>query len=331
MKPPRFWASGLDPRSREAAPLTRVLLTPISALYAFVVGRKLKSAAPIDAGLPVICIGNLTVGGVGKTPIVQAVRAHLSDVGLRSASLSRGYGGKLKGPLKVSPGEHSAADIGDEPLMLALSGESWIGADRAAAAKAMKAVGVQAIVMDDGHQNHSLQKTLSLIVMDASTAFGNGYVIPKGPLREPVSSGLARAEGVILIGDGATPPEVAQSALPVWRAKLVPQNAPPAGPLVAFAGIGRPEKFFDGLKAAGASLAEEVPFPDHHAFSSSDLDYLQTLSAERGAGLITTEKDHVRLPPEMRSRVTVFPITAQFEMPTALDDILSPVLKDASA
>lgn len=331
MKPPRFWASGLDPRSREAAPLTRVLLTPISALYAFMVNRKLKFATPVDVGLPVICIGNLTVGGVGKTPIVQAVRAHLSDAGMRSASLSRGYGGKLKGPLKVSPGDHSAADVGDEPLMLASSGESWIGADRAAAAQAMKDAGVQDIIMDDGHQNHGLQKTLSLIVIDAGTAFGNGHMIPKGPLREPIASGLARADAVILIGDGETPPEVTQSSLPVWRAKLMPQSLPPTGPLVAFAGIGRPEKFFDGLKAAGASLAEEVPFPDHHAFTSADLDYLQTLSTERGASLITTEKDHVRLPPEMRSRVAVFPIAAQFEMPTALDDILAPVLKGASA
>lgn len=330
MKPPRFWASGLDPRSREAAPLTRALLTPFSVLYAFVVNRKLKSAQPVDAGLPVICIGNLTVGGVGKTPVVQAVRAYLSDAGLHSASLSRGYGGKLKGPLKVSSEEHTAGDVGDEPLMLASSGESWIGADRATAAQAMKKAGVQAIVMDDGHQNHGLRKTLSLIVIDASAAFGNGHVIPKGPLREPVMSGLARADAVILIGEGETPPEITQSGRPIWRAKLVPQSQPPAGPLVAFAGIGRPEKFFDGLKAAGASLAEEVPFPDHHAFTSSDLDYLKTLATERGATLITTEKDHVRLPPEMREQVAVFPIAAQFEMPTALDDMLAPVLKGAS-
>lgn len=331
MKPPRFWAAGLDPRSREAAPLTRALLTPVSALYAIVVNRKTRSAQPVDAGLPVICVGNLTVGGVGKTPVVQAVRAYLSNKGLRAASLSRGYGGKLKGPLQVSPGKHSAADVGDEPLMLANSGESWIGADRAAAAKAMKASGVQAVIMDDGHQNHGVRKTLSLIVIDASTAFGNGHIIPKGPLREPIASGLARADAVILIGDGVVPPDVTQSSLPVWRAKLEPQSPPPAGPLVAFAGIGRPEKFFDGLKSAGASLSEEVPFPDHHAFTSADLDYLETLAAERDAGLITTEKDHVRLPPEMRSRVAVFSIAAQFEMPTALDDMLAPVLKGASA
>ncbi len=331
MKPPRFWASGLDPRSREAAPLTRMLLTPLSALYAFVVNRKLESAEPFDAGLHVICVGNLTVGGVGKTPIVQAIRTRLSDAGLRTASLSRGYGGKLKGPLQVSPETHTAVDVGDEPFMLASSGESWIGADRAASAQAMKDAGVQAIVMDDGHQNPSLKKTLSLVVIDAATSFGNGHVIPKGPLREPVARGLSRADSVILIGESGAPPEVRKSGVPVWRARLVPKTAPPAGPLVAFAGIGRPEKFFDGLKAAGATLAEEVPFPDHHAFKRADLDYLQTLAAERNASLITTEKDHVRLPPEMRAKVAVFPIEAQFEVPTALDEILAPVLQGASA
>lgn len=325
MRAPRFWAAGLDPRSREAAPLTRRLLTPLAALYTWGVRSKLRSARPVQVPIPVVCIGNLTVGGVGKTPVVEAVRARLVEAGLRASSLSRGYGGREAGPLKVTPNMQADA-VGDEPLMLASSGESWIGRDRVAAARAMSEDGVQAIVMDDGHQNPSLSKDVSILVVDSAAPFGNGYVLPKGPLREPVQDGLSRAHGILLMGDGPIPPAITASALPVIRAHLEPTGPAPEGPLVAFAGIGRPEKFFDGLRAAGGDLREDVPYPDHHAFSANDLSYLRKLAGDHGARLITTTKDHVRLPIEAQAQVLTFPVRAVFDDTDALDALLAPVL-----
>ncbi len=326
MKAPYFWNAGLDPRSREAAPLTRAMLTPLAALYRYGVKRKLRNAQPAHVEIPVICVGNLTVGGVGKTPIVTAIRARLVADGRRAASLSRGYGGTLEGPLHVDPDKHSAKDVGDEPLMLAQSGESWIGADRPAAARAMQAAGVQVIVMDDGHQNPSLAKDISILVIDAAAPFGNGYLIPKGPLREPVDFGLARADAVILMGDGEIPLPVAQSGRPVYRAKLAAISALPAGPLIAFAGIGRPLKFFDALKDAGAQLSEGISYGDHHVYSEGDLRYLRSLAKSHEAALITTDKDYARLHPEQRTSIETFSVQAEFDTPDALDKLLMPIL-----
>lgn len=326
MKAPHFWSGGLDPKSREAAPFTRLLLTPLAILYTFGIRRKLARAKPVTVPVRIVCVGNLTVGGVGKTPVVAAIRRKATDAGLRAASLSRGYRGQLKGPLKVEIAKHSAADVGDEPLMLAATGETWIGRDRIETARAMAADGVQLIVMDDGHQNPSLAKDLSLIVIDAAAPVGNGFVLPKGPLREPVHDGLARAQGVILMGEGKELSAIQKSHLPVLRAGLAPSGPVPEGPLVAFAGIGRPVKFFDALKAAGADLREGVPFGDHHAYTAADLKFLHDLAASHGARLITTSKDHVRLPAAEGERILVFPVEARFEDEAALAALLAPVL-----
>ncbi|KCZ52677.1 tetraacyldisaccharide 4'-kinase [Hyphomonas pacifica] len=326
MKAPHFWSAGLDPKSREAAPLTRALLTPLAMLYIWGIRRKLARATPETPVIPVICIGNLTTGGVGKTPVVEAIRHRLLQKGIRAASLSRGYGGSERGPLKVDPVRHTAAMCGDEPLQLSQSGESWIGTDRPAAIQAMAMDHVAAVVMDDGHQNPSIKKTLSFVVIDAAAPFGNGHVLPKGPLREPVSDGLARAEAVILMGDGDMPPQVTAAGLPVLRAKLVPSAPPPSGPLVAFAGIGRPAKFFDSLKQHGCDVRDAVGYPDHHTYSASDLTYLRRLAADHQAQLITTTKDHARLPAAQRDGILDFPVKAQFDQPECLDELLSPVL-----
>ncbi len=243
MKAPHFWSAGLDPKSREAAPLTRALLTPLAWLYLWGLNRKLVSAVPETAPVPVICIGNLTTGGAGKTPVAEAIRRRISALGLRAATLSRGHGGREPGPLKVNPEAHTFREVGDEPLLLAASGEAWIGRDRPAAARAMADAGVQAVLMDDGHQNPSLKKDFTFVAIDAGAPFGNGHVLPKGPLREPVAAGLARAGAVILMGDGPVPAAVTRSGKPVLRARLEAAAPVPAGPLVAFAGMGRPEKF----------------------------------------------------------------------------------------
>ncbi|MCR9077943.1 MAG: tetraacyldisaccharide 4'-kinase [Hyphomonadaceae bacterium] len=328
MREPRFWARDVDPRSREAAPLLRFMLTPFSWLYAEATHRRIARATPLKVRPTVICVGNLTAGGVGKSPIVAALRAHFeATTDLRVATLSRGYKGKLKGPLKVDPDVHTSEDVGDEPIMLAKSGESWIGADRAATGQDMSNDGVDIIIMDDGHQNPGLHKDLSLIVVDAAAGFGNGHVIPKGPLREPIAEGLARADAIIVMGYGQPPAEVEESNLPVFSAVLAAQSKPSELPYVAFAGIGRPEKFFDTLKAMGADVRDAVPFPDHHKFTDGDLNYLRRLAGDYGATLITTDKDLVRLSAAQQTGILSLPVEVIFDRRADLDKMLENVIK----
>ncbi len=327
MREPHFWRD-LPKGSRASAPLTRFLLSPLAAIYAAMGRRRIERAVAIDAGLPVICVGNLTLGGAGKTPVSAAIRAELVSRGLRAATLSRGYGGSLAGPVHVDPSSHTASETGDEPLMLAATGEAWISRDRPAGATTMREAGVDVVIMDDGHQNPDLVKTGSIIVIDAAEPFGNGHVFPKGPLREPVPRGLSRADAVVLMGDGDIPADVAASGVEVLRARLAPVALPAPGAYVAFAGIGRPQRFFDSLAAMpGVTLADAVPFPDHYMYSPSDLSYLTKLAAERGpARLMTTSKDHVRLPPAMRASVAVLPVQAQFEDPAAVGALVDRLL-----
>ncbi len=328
MKEPFFWSAGLDPKSREAAPLTRMLLTPLAWIYGLIAAEKISAATPIEVSAKVICVGNISVGGVGKSPVVAALRSMLSaHPGLRVATLSRGYGGKLKGPLRVDTSHHTARDVGDEPYMLAQNGETWIGADRGAAGKMMSNAGVDIIIMDDGHQNPSLNKDISLVVVDTRTAFGNGYVIPKGPLRETISAGLARADAVIVMGDGDIPSELSTYGGPILRAKITSDTKLAPGPYVGFAGIGYPQKFFDTLTDSGVDLRDSVPFPDHHIFTSRDMNYLRELARDHKAHLITTEKDLARMTPEQKHGVVALPVKAQFEDTDALGKLLGDVLK----
>ncbi len=323
MREPHFWTV-TDKRSRASAPMTKLLLTPLAMAYTWAGSRRIKRTVPEDVGIPVICVGNLTMGGAGKTPVTAKVRALLSAMGKRAASLSRGYRGSEEGPLKVDPAKHTAGQVGDEPLMLAALGESWIAKDRVAGAKVMKADGVQVIVMDDGHQNPTLKKTLSLLVVDAALPFGNGHVFPKGPLREKVAGGLSRADAVIVMGDGETPGQLAGFGKPVLRAHLVPNAPLPQGRYVAFAGIGRPFRFFESLqKQSGVTLAEGVPFPDHHAFTVADLNFLMKLADKHDAQLLTTDKDFVRLPADVRTKVVRASVEARFEDEAALVALLS--------
>lgn len=312
MREPHFWRD-LDPKSRAAAPLTRLLLTPAATLYGWAGRRRLARARPQSVGRLVICVGNLTLGGAGKTPVAAAFRDLLGKMGLRAASLSRGYGGSVIGPLKVDPLHNTAAEVGDEPLLLSMSGEAWIGRDRPDAARAMSAAGVEAIVMDDGHQNPSLHKHCAVVVIDAADPFGNRFLFPKGPLREAVEDGLARADAVVLMGNGDPPAELARFDRPILRAMLTMTPPPAPGAYVAFAGIGRPNRFFDALGASpGVTLVEGVPYPDHHTFTPGDLTYLKALASDRGALLITTEKDHVRLPHAFGLEVAKVPVRVVF-------------------
>ena len=327
MREPRFWSREVDPKSREAAPVMRMLLSPLAWAYAEVTRRKIAAADSVSVGATVICVGNLTAGGTGKSPVVADLRDRIqSRFGLRTATLSRGYKGKLKGPLKVDPTQHTAADVGDEPLMLAVTGESWIGANRAEAGQAMSEAGVELIVMDDGHQNPGLAKDLTFIVVDSHAGFGNGFVIPKGPLREPVIAGLQRADAIIIMGDGQEPAILHDANLPLIRGAISAKHKPPADRYVGFAGIGRPEKFFDTLEQLGVDLRDSVPFPDHHAFSESDVRYLKRLAQDHGAKLITTEKDYVRMTDQMRQEIEYLPIKVQFDLEPELDKLLADVI-----
>ncbi|MGE0596023.1 MAG: tetraacyldisaccharide 4'-kinase [Hyphomonadaceae bacterium] len=320
MRAPEFWKA--DVSGRDAVPMLRALLTPVAWAYAEVAARRNKSRRARQAPVPVICVGNLTVGGAGKTPITRAIRARL---GAHAHTLSRGYGGRLAGPLRVTP-DMDAREVGDEPLLHAADGPAWISRDRFAGAMAAASAGAHAIIMDDGFQNPALAKDLSILAIDAGYGIGNGKVFPAGPLRERLGDGLARADAIILMGDDSDrAPWLEAFEGPVLRARIVPIGAAPDGPLVAFAGLARPEKFFDTLAAAGAELEETLPFPDHHIYDQDDLDLIARFGAERGARLITTEKDAARLTPEWRARVLVLPVEAQFSDEPALDALLAPI------
>ncbi len=326
MREPFFW-SVTDKRSRAAAPMSKLLMTPLSMIYRWAGERRIRDTIPEDVGIPVVCIGNLTLGGAGKTPITLVVRNYFSKKGIRVASLSRGYRGSLEGVHRVDPARHTAAEVGDEPLMLSKSGESWVSQDRPAGARAIKAAGVEIIVMDDGHQNPTLKKSLSIVVMDATNPIGNGHVFPKGPLREPTATGLARADAVVLMGDGPFPAILEGFSRPILRARLLPLALLPPGRYVAFAGIARPSRFFDALqKQPGVELSEGAPYPDHHMFTPHDLKFLMKLASERNAQLVTTDKDHVRLPADVKPSVMRSSVYAEFDNPAALATLLDGAL-----
>lgn len=327
MRPPEFWKAECS--GRDSALALRALLTPISWAYAAAAAHRFRTAITRHAPVPVVCVGNLTVGGAGKTPIARALRAKL---GPTAHMLSRGYGGRVAGPLRLTP-DMEAREVGDEPLLHARDGPAWIARDRYAGALAAVQAGAQAIVMDDGFQNPSLGKTLSFVAIDPAFGVGNRQVFPAGPLRERLADGLARADALIMLHAAGAPSDeeppqqdwLGGFSKPILHATLQPTNEAPRGKLVAFAGLARPEKFFDTLVAMGADLTEAVPFADHHVYSEADLNVLAQIAEERGAQLITTEKDAARLSPEWRARVAVLPVIARFEDEPALDALLQPI------
>lgn len=331
MRPPEFWKAETD--GRDAALALRALLTPVSWAYAAVAAHRFRTTVSRHAAVPVICIGNLTVGGAGKTPISRAIRAKL---GPHAHTLSRGYGGRAIGPLRVTP-DMEAAEVGDEPLLHARDGAAWVSRDRYAGAQAAVQAGAHVIIMDDGFQNPSLAKDLCIVAVDPAYGVGNGQVFPAGPLRERLRDGLARADAIVMLHntwseDTPEQPDWLRGfTKPVLQAAVSPIGEAPAGPLVAFAGLARPEKFFDTLEAVGADLLETVPYSDHHPYSEDDLAWLAQLAEERGAKLITTEKDAARLSPEWRARVAVLPVAARFADEAALDALLAPILSRITA
>jgi tetraacyldisaccharide 4'-kinase len=316
MRAPEFW----DQKDRWSR-LAVAALAPIGWIYSASVACKARSATPYRPDVPVVCVGNLTVGGSGKTPVAIAIARALSARGRRPFFLSRGYGGKLHGPILVAP-EHHAGDVGDEPLLLAAASPVVVSRNRGEGARLAMEHGADVIVMDDGHQNFTLAKDLSLVVIDAEQQFGNGFILPAGPLREFVNQGLARADAVVVVGDGG--PALTGYSGPILRAHLTHVDVPElAGRrVVGFAGIGRPEKFFRSLRAFGAEIVATKRFGDHHIYTSSEIARLKGTAREAHALLVTTEKDYVRMTEVEREGIATLPVRAAIDNAKALELLL---------
>ncbi len=315
MRAPDFWF-----RPGGVLPL---LLAPLGGIVATITARRMGRPG-WRAPVPVICCGNAGVGGAGKTTLALDLGRRLAGRGVAVHFLTRGYGGRARGMLRVDPGTHDAALTGDEALLLASVAPCWVAADRAAGARAAVAAGAEAIVMDDGLQNPALSQDCALLVIDGEVGFGNGRVLPAGPLREPAAAAAARCRAAVLIGeDRAGAAAALPSWLPVLHVRLVPGDVGLAGlRVLAFAGIARPAKFFASLEQAGATVVERIGFPDHHRFAADEIASLIATAARRGAVPVTTAKDWVRLPGLARDQVRVLPVSLAWEAPDAIDELL---------
>ena len=304
--------------------LTATALLPLTPVW-WLAGRLRRGlATTYRAPVPVICVGNLTAGGAGKTPLVAWLFDQLAARGWQPAILSRGYGGSATKPLWVDPAVHDAATCGDEPLMLADGRDVMVSRDRAKGARMIAEHGLHdVILMDDGMQNPYLVHDLTIGVFDGASGIGNGWLIPAGPLRTPLGEGIAQLDLAVINGEDET--RIASrlgQTMPVFTATLQPDTTviEELGdtPLLAFAGIGRPARFFKSLEAAGGQIARRLSFADHHPYSQHDLAQIQEDAQRHGAAMITTKKDWMRLPPDWRARVAMLPVSIEIEGEEAL-------------
>jgi len=301
------------------------LLAPLGFAWQLAGATRRALTRPWRAPVPVICVGNLVAGGAGKTPVVLTLLTLLQARGLRPAALTRGYGGSATGPLPVDPRRHDAARVGDEALLLAAVAPTWVARDRVDGAREAIAEGAEVLVLDDGFQNPRLHKDLSLLVVDAGYGLGNGRVMPAGPLRETPESGFARADAVVLTGDGAFDSVVKHlpPGLPVLRARLTPRDGRLAGRRVyAFAGIGRPQKFFDSLRDVGARVVGAEAFADHQPYDEATLRRLAAAASAAEAQLVTTAKDAARLGAAAPADLAVLDVRLVWEDKGALTRLL---------
>ncbi len=315
MRAPAFW----DTQNYLSA-----ALSPLSALYAALGRWRFSHTQPYKSAVPVICIGNITAGGAGKTPVALTIGNWFKAHGVTAFFLSRGYGGERTEPLLIHPGIHTALEVGDEPLLLARVLPTIVARSRIEGAKLAVSRGAKVIIMDDGFQNPSLAKDLSLLVIDGTYGFGNDRVLPAGPLRERPQDAFARAQGLIVVGDKAASLPL-PADLPVLQAYThitSDLSALKGKEVLAFCGIARPEKFFSSLMAHGIHIRQHKTFADHHPYTPADIEPLLAV----GLPVVTTSKDAVKLSPGLRSRITVVDISLLFENQQALDDLLTPFL-----
>ena len=335
MHAPDFWAGGKAQTGPAA--LFSLLLSPLGWAYGAGVRLRLALARPARANLPVVCVGNLVAGGAGKTPVALALGQWFQAHGCNPHFLSRGYGGSLPGPVRVNNEHHHCRQTGDEALLLSRTAPSWVSSDRPAGAREAALAGADMVIMDDGFQSPSLAKNLSLLVVDGEYGIGNGRLIPAGPLRESVAGALSRADAVVVLGEdtagiGAAIETTAigntGERIPVLKARLVPEDDGTGWQgrkVLAFAGIGRPEKFFNSLREAGAELVAAHAFPDHYPYGEDDAAALIEAAEAAGAEPVTTAKDAERLPVDMLNRVWVFAVRVQWQDAEALARLFSPL------
>lgn len=292
--------------------------------------RRLVRGTSLD--IPVICVGNLVVGGAGKTPVSRSIAQMLAGRGHEVGLLLRGYGGRLRGPVQVDPARHSVRDVGDEALMLSRHAPVWIARNRVEGVRAAEQAGTEVVVMDDGFQNPALRADLNLLVIDGDYGVGNGRIMPAGPLRESVATGMARADAVVLImPDRVAVPDLVPPGLPVLRATataVAPTGLAPGTPVFGFAGIGRPVRFRNSLEALGLDVRGFRPFPDHYPYGREDVDRLLATAAELGAVPVTTAKDHVRLDRVAASAITCVDLDLDWQDRPALTALVEGTVRN---
>lgn len=329
MQQPDFWYG-----SRYG--IAAQLLWPAGLAYSLVSKIRKTFSKSWRASVPVVCIGNLSVGGTGKTPTAIAIAKFFIRRNINIHFLSRGYGKTLDGPIRVNPSQHTAIDVGDEPLLLSNIAPTWVSADRRAGAELAISAGATTLIMDDGFQNTSIHKDISILVIDGEVGFGNGKIFPAGPLRENVENGTKKANAVLIIGDDTKGlreciKSLQRSNLKILHGQLIPELNDinlKGERVIAFAGIGRPEKFFRTLRSLGCVISETIKFNDHHNYTSNDIYNLEQQAKNLNAKLVTTSKDRIRLDKDSALNVIEIPVILKWEDSSELLGLLKPILPD---
>ena len=317
MKQPSFWKD---------VSVLNFLLFPFCLIYQLITRIRFLITKPYKPAKPVICIGNVTAGGAGKTPTAMAIAKLLIDMGKNPVFLTRGYGGSLKVTTIVNPDIHKAQDTGDEPLLLSRVATTIVSKNRVIGAKLACEKDFDVIIMDDGMQNPTIEKTISFLVIDGSYGIGSGHIIPAGPLRESLKNGLEKTEAVIFIGQDKKHMLHKLKGEKVIKAGIKAKEYNKNDKYVAFCGLGNPDKFFDTLLESGYNVIEKKDFPDHYNYKQQDMDDLRNLAKSWKAKLITTEKDYVRLSNEHRKDIATLPVTIEFQNTEEVKSILKDIL-----